>query len=396
MSNLRNKAALSVLLMVSLGHLLNDMFQAVIPAIYPMIKESLVLSFMQIGAITLTNQITSSLLQPMVGYFSDKHPRPYGLVVGMCFTLTGLLLLSVAESFPLVLLSVAFVGVGSSVLHPESSKVARLASGGAKGMAQSIFQIGGNVGRAIGPVAVALIVIPHGQGSIRWFALLAVVAIWVLARIGRWYKKQIELYGRSKSKFDIENESHLSRHQIIVALLVLLVLMFSKDFYTANIQSYLTFYMIDKFGLSVTASQYVLFAFLVSTAVGLLIGGEVGDKYGRKYVIWVSILGSSPFALLLPYCNLTWTIILVILVGMVMSSAMSAILVYGTELLSGNVGMISGAFFGLSFGLGGIGSAIFGWLADLSSIQYVFQLTAFLPILGIVTYFLPNIKEKDV
>ena len=430
MSNLRNKAALSVLLMVSLGHLLNDMFQAVIPAIYPMIKESLGLSFMQIGAITLTNQITSSLLQPMVGYFSDKHPRPYGLVVGMCFTLTGLLLLSMANSFPLVLLSVAFVGVGSSVLHPESSKVARLASGGAKGcasreqsqacldsaeaqpalasigkgMAQSIFQIGGNVGRAIGPVAVALIVIPHGQGSIRWFALLAVVAIWVLARIGRWYKKQIDLYGRSKSKFDIErsaegrlqgkNVSHLSRHQIIVALLVLLVLMFSKDFYTANIQSYLTFYMIDKFGLSVTASQYVLFAFLVSTAVGLLIGGEVGDRYGRKYVIWVSILGSSPFALLLPYCNLTWTIILVILVGMVMSSAMSAILVYGTELLPGNVGMISGAFFGLSFGLGGIGSAIFGWLADLSSIQYVFQLTAFLPLLGIVTYFLPNIKEK--
>ncbi len=402
--NLRNKAALSVLLMVSLGHLLNDMFQAVIPAIYPMIKESLGLSFMQIGAITLTNQITSSLLQPMVGFFSDKHPRPYGLVVGMCFTLTGLLLLSMGDSFPLVLLSVAFVGVGSSVLHPESSKVARLASGGAKGMAQSIFQIGGNVGRAIGPVAVALIVIPHGQGSIRWFALLAVIAIWVLARIGRWYKKQIELYGRSKSKFfaeqsgraerDIENVSHLSRHQIIVALLVLLVLMFSKDFYTANIQSYLTFYMIDKFGLSVTASQYVLFAFLVSTAIGLLIGGEVGDRYGRKYVIWVSILGSSPFALLLPYCNLTWTIILVILVGMVMSSAMSAILVYGTELLPGNVGMISGAFFGLSFGLGGIGSAIFGWLADLSSIQYVFQLTAFLPLLGIVTYFLPNIKEK--
>ena len=396
MNNLKNKAALSVLLMVSLGHLLNDMFQAVIPAIYPMIKESLGLSFMQIGAITLTNQITSSLLQPMVGYFSDKYPRPYGLVAGMCFTLTGLLLLSVAESFPLVLFSVAFVGVGSSVLHPESSKVARLASGGAKGMAQSIFQIGGNVGRAIGPVAVALIVIPHGQGSIRWFALLAVVAIWLLAKIGSWYKKQIALYGRSKSKYDVENVSRLSRHQIISALLVLLVLMFSKDFYTANLQSYLTFYMIDKFGLSVTASQYVLFAYLVSTAIGLLIGGEVGDRYGRKYVIWVSILGSSPFALLLPYCNLTWTIVLVIFVGMVMSSAMSAILVYATELLPGNVGMISGAFFGLAFGLGGIGSAIFGWLADYSSIQYVFQLTAFLPLLGIVTYFLPNIKENDV
>ena len=391
----KQKAALSILLMVSLGHLLNDMFQAVIPAIYPMIKESLGLSFMQIGAITLTNQVTSSLLQPFVGYFSDKHPRPYALVVGMCFTLTGLLLLSFAQSFPLVLISVAFVGVGSSVLHPESSKVARLASGGAKGMAQSIFQIGGNVGRAFGPIAVALIVVPHGQGSIRWIALFAVVAIWVLAKICRWYKKQLEVYGSGKSNFDVENESNLSKHQIAVALLVLLILVLSKNFYTANIQSYLTFYMIDKFGLSVTASQYVLFAFLVSTAVGLLIGGKLGDRYGRKYVIWVSILGSSPFALLLPYCDLTWTIILVILVGMVMSSAMPAIIVYGTELLPGNVGMIAGAFFGLSFGLGGIGSAVFGWLADLTSIQHVFQLTAFLPLLGIVTYLLPNIKERQ-
>ena len=396
----RKNAAFSVLLMISAGHLLNDMFQAVIPSIYPMIKESLGLSFMQIGAITLTNQITSSLLQPLVGYYSDKHPRPYGLVVGMCFTLTGLLLLSVANSFPAVLLSVAFVGVGSSVLHPESAKVARLASGGAKGMAQSIFQIGGNIGRAFGPVAVALIVVPHGQGSIRWFALLAVVAVWVLSRIGRWYKKQLVEQaakiipsGDKRGVTALENKNNLTRRQIVVALLVLLVLMFSKDFYTANIQSYLTFYMIDKFGLSVGASQYVLFAFLVSTAIGLLIGGEVGDRYGRKYVIWGSILGSSPFALLLPYCNLAWTIVLAVLVGMVMSSAMSAILVYGTELLPGSVGMISGAFFGLSFGLGGIGSALFGWIADLTSIQYVFQLTAFLPLLGIVAYFLPNVKE---
>ena len=394
MNTVKEKAALSVLLMVSMGHFLNDMFQAVIPAIYPMIKESLGLSFMQIGAITLVNQFTSSLLQPVVGYYSDKHPRPYALTIGMCFTLTGLLLLSVANSFMLILIAVAFVGVGSSVLHPESSKVARMASGGAKGMAQSIFQIGGNVGRALGPVLVALIVVPHGQGSISWFGLLAVVAICILAKIGSWYRKQIEIYGRSKSKFDIENKTHLSRHQVVVALLVLLVLMFSKDFYTANLQNYITFYMIDKFGLSVSASQYVLFAFLISTAVGLLIGGEVGDRYGRKYVIWVSILGSSPFALLLPYCDQTWTIVLAILVGLVMSSAMSATLVYATELLPGNVGMISGAFFGLSFGLGGIGSALFGWIADLTSIQYVFQLTAFLPLLGIEAYFLPNIKEN--
>ena len=394
MNEPKNKATMSVLLMVCIGHLLNDMFQSVIPSIYPMIKESLGLSFMQIGAITLTNQLTSSLLQPLVGYFSDKHPRPYGLVVGMCFTLTGLLLLAWADSFAAVLVSVAFVGMGSSVLHPESSKVARLASGGAKGMAQSIFQIGGNVGRALGPVAVALIVVPHGQQSISWFGLMVAVAIWLLAKIGSWYKKQIELYGRGKSKFDIENTSYLPKRQIVVAVVVLLVLMFSKDFYTANIQNYITFYMIDKFSLSVTASQYVLFGFLVSTALGLLIGGKLGDMYGRKYVIWVSILGPSPFALLLPYCNLTWTIVLVMLVGMVMSSAMSAILVYATELLPGNVGMISGAFYGLSFGLGGIGSALFGWLADLTSIQYVFQMTAFLPLLGIVAYFLPNIKEN--
>ena len=386
-------AAVAVLLMVSLGHLLNDMFQSVIPAIYPMLKEALGLSFLQIGAITLTNQLTSSLLQPLVGYFSDRHPRPYALAFGMCFTLSGLLLLSVAESFLLVLLSVAFVGVGSSVLHPESSKVARMASGGQKGMAQSVFQVGGNIGRSFGPIIVALLVVPHGQHAISWLSLLAVVAIALLVRVGSWYKRQIEQYGRMKSKFDIENTTHLSRREITGAILVLLVLMFSKDFYMANIQSYLTFFLIDKFGLSIGASQLCLFAFLFASAIGLLIGGAVGDRYGRKYVIWGSILGAAPFALALPYCNLTWTIVLVVIIGIVISSAMSAILVYGTELLPGNVGMISGAFFGLSFGLGGIGSALFGWLADAEGIQRVFQLTAFLPLLGIVTYWLPNIKE---
>lgn len=386
-------AVAAVLLMVSLGHLLNDMFQSVIPAIYPMLKEALGLSFLQIGAITLTNQLTSSLLQPLVGYFSDRHPRPYALAFGMCYTLSGLLLLSVAESFVLVLLSVAFVGVGSSVLHPESSKVARMASGGQKGMAQSVFQVGGNIGRSFGPIIVALLVVPHGQHAISWLSLLAVVAIALLARVGSWYKRQIEQYGRMKSKFDIENTTHLSRREVTGAILVLLVLMFSKDFYMANIQSYLTFFLIDKFGLSIGASQLCLFAFLFASAIGLLVGGAIGDRYGRKYVIWGSILGAAPFALALPYCNLTWTIVLVVVIGIVISSAMSAILVYGTELLPGNVGMISGAFFGLSFGLGGIGSALFGWLADAEGIQRVFQLTAFLPLLGIVTYWLPNIKE---
>lgn len=393
MSEKNGKAVVSILVMVCLGHLFNDMFQAVIPAIYPMLKEAMGLSFLQIGAITLTNNITASLFQPLVGYFSDKHPRPYGLAVGMCFTLLGLLLLSAADSFVLVLAAVALVGVGSSVLHPESSKVARLASGGAKGMAQSVFQVGGNIGRAFSPVVVALIIVPHGQGAIRWLCLMAVAAVILLAVIGRWYRGQIALYGYGRSGQSIENKNRLPRGQIITALLVLLVLMFSKDFYITNIHSYLTFYLISKFGISIAASQYCLFAFLVASAAGLIAGGTLGDRWGRKYVIWVSILGAAPFALLLPYCGLVVTVVLAMLVGMIMSSAMSAILVYATELLPGNIGMVSGAFFGLSFGLGGIGSALFGWLADVSGIQYVFQLTAFLPLLGAVTYFLPDIKD---
>lgn len=393
MSEKNGKAVISILVMVCLGHLFNDMFQAVIPAIYPMLKEAMGLSFLQIGAITLTNNITASLFQPLVGYFSDKHPRPYGLAVGMCFTLLGLLLLSAADSFVLVLAAVAFVGVGSSVLHPESSKVARLASGGAKGMAQSVFQVGGNIGRAFSPVVVALIIVPHGQGAIRWLCLVAVAAVILLAVIGRWYRGQIALHGHGRSGQSVENRNRLPRGRIVIALVVLLVLMFSKDFYITNIHSYLTFYLISKFGISIAASQYCLFAFLVASAAGLIAGGTLGDRWGRKYVIWVSILGAAPFALLLPYCGLVVTVMLAMLVGMIMSSAMSAILVYATELLPGNIGMVSGAFFGLSFGLGGIGSALFGWLADVSSIQYVFQLTAFLPLLGAVTYFLPDIKD---
>ncbi len=393
MSEKNGKAVVSILVMVCLGHLFNDMFQAVIPAIYPMLKEAMGLSFLQIGAITLTNNITASLFQPLVGYFSDKHPRPYGLAVGMCFTLLGLLLLSAADSFVLVLAAVAFVGVGSSVLHPESSKVARLASGGAKGMAQSVFQVGGNIGRAFSPVVVALIIVPHGQGAIRWLCLVAIAAVILLAVIGRWYRGQIALHGHGRSGQSVENRNRLPRGRIVIALVVLLVLMFSKDFYITNIHSYLTFYLISKFGISIAASQYCLFAFLVASAAGLIAGGTLGDRWGRKYVIWVSILGAAPFALLLPYCGLVVTVMLAMLVGMIMSSAMSAILVYATELLPGNIGMVSGAFFGLSFGLGGIGSALFGWLADVSSIQYVFQLTAFLPLLGAVTYFLPDIKD---
>ena len=388
----RQKTVVSVLVMVSLAHLLNDMLQSVIPAIYPMLKEKFAFSFLQIGAITLVTQLTSSLLQPIVGYISDKKPKPYSLAVGMCFTLAGILLLAFANSFACILVAVAFAGCGSSVLHPEASKIARLGSGGAKGLAQSVFQVGGNVGRSFGPIIVALAVLPRGQQSISWLSVFAILAILVSIRLGHWYRDQLAVIGRLKSKHDIDSEGRLSSKQVTLALVVLLILMFSKDFYFTNLQNYLTFYLIDKFGISIVASQYCLFAFLISSAIGLIIGGRLGDLYGRKYVIWGSILGAAPFALLLPYTNLLWTIVLAITVGMVMSSAMSAILVYATDMLPGNVGMISGAFFGLSFGLGGIGSAVFGWMADVWSIQLVFQLTAFLPLLGLVAYWLPKDK----
>ncbi|MBQ7421383.1 MAG: MFS transporter [Prevotella sp.] len=393
MERKRQRAVVSVLIMVSLAHLLNDLLQSVIPSIYPMLKKQYGLSFVQIGAITLILNLTSSILQPLVGYFSDKRPKPYGLAAGMGFTLAGVLLLAFSGNFVLILFAVALTGCGSAVLHPEASKVARMAAGRKKGMAQSVFQVGGNVGRAFGPLVVALLIAPAGQRNISWLSVFAGLAIFVLLRIGRWYKNELQTSGNSlSSKFDMENVTHLSRRQITWALVVLLVLMFSKDFYITNLQSYLTFYLIDKFGLSIQSSQLILFAFLLSSASGLLIGGAVGDRFGRKYVIWDSILGAAPFALLLPYVNLFWTIVLSIVIGLIISSAMSAILVYATDMLPGNVGMISGAFYGLSFGLGGIGSALFGWLADATSIQYVFQLTAFLPLLGIVTYWLPKDK----
>lgn len=386
-----NRLVVSVLVMVCLAHLLNDLLQSVIPSVYPLLKESFGLSFLQIGAITLVNNITSSIMQPVVGYYSDKHPHPFLLALGMGCTFAGLLLLAFASQFPLILVAVALVGLGSAVLHPEASRVARMASGKSKGLAQSFFQIGGNVGRSLGPVVVALVVVRLGRWSISLVSLIAFVAVMVLVWVGRWYRRQLLLGQQTgKSKFDQENTTTLTRRQVIWALVVLLVLMFSKDFYLSNLQNYFTFYLIDKFGISIEASQYCLFALLFSSAFGLILGGRLGDKYGRKYVIWVSILGAAPFALLMPYCNLTWTIILAILTGMIIFTSTSAILVYAMDILPGNVGMISGVFFGLSFGLGGIGSALFGWVADVRSIEFVFQLTAFLPLLGFVAYWLPK------
>lgn len=382
----------SILFTISFSHLLNDMMQSVIPAIYPLLKDNYHLSFTQIGLITFTFQLTASLLQPFVGHFTDKTPRPYSLAIGMGFTLTGLVSLSLAHNFAAILVSVSLIGMGSSVFHPESSRVAHLASGGKKGLAQSIFQLGGNAGSAIGPLLAALIVMPYGQFNILWFGLAAVLGIVVLIRVGGWYKDHLELKKKNKTAAPVVH-THLTKNRVIASLAILLVLIFSKYFYMASMSSYFTFYLIDKFHLTVQQSQIHLFIFLASVAAGTLLGGPLGDRFGRKYIIWISILGVAPFTLLLPYANLFWTGVLSVVIGFILASAFSAILVYATELVPGKVGMIAGLFFGFAFGMGGLGSAVLGKLADLTSVNYVFHVCAFLPLLGIITGFLPNIER---
>jgi MFS transporter, FSR family, fosmidomycin resistance protein len=376
----------SVLGAISFSHLLNDMIQSLILAIYPMFKSEFALSFGQIGLITLTYQITASLLQPLVGLYTDKHPKPYSLPIGMGFTLSGLLLMSVAGNFPTLLVAAALVGCGSSVFHPESSRVARMASGGKHGLAQSLFQVGGNAGSSLGPLLAALIVIPHGQKSIAWFSAAALVAIVVLANIGRWYKRHPAV---KKGRAQVAHAT-LPRNKVIAAMTVLMLLVFSKYFYMASIMSYFTFYLISKFGLSVQTAQVHLFVFLAAVAAGTIIGGPVGDRIGRKVVIWVSILGVAPFTLLLPYANLFWTGVLSVVIGLVLASAFSAILVYAQELIPGKVGMVAGLFFGFAFGMGGIGAAVLGHLADATSIDYVYKLCSFLPLIGMLAVFLPR------
>lgn len=390
------KTVYPILLMISATHLLNDMMQSVIPAVYPLLKARFGFSFAQIGIITLVFQMTSSLLQPVMGTLADRHPRPYSLALGMCFTLAGLLLLSVAPGFAAILLAVALVGWGSSVFHPESSRVAQLASGGRKGLAQSIFQVGGNTGSAAGPLLAALVVIPFGQRAIGWLALAALLAIFILIRIGRWYKRRLRTAARRAAADTSAPAPGLTRRKIRTALLILTVLVFSKYFYIASMTNYFTFFLMEKFSMSVQHSQYCLFAFLAASAAGTLIGGPVGDRFGRKYVIWGSILGAAPFTLLLPYASLPWTIVLSVVIGVVISSAFSAILVYATDLMPGKVGMIAGVFFGLMFGLGGLGSAFFGWLADRTSIEFIFRVSTLLPLLGVITGFLPDIEGKRI
>jgi FSR family fosmidomycin resistance protein-like MFS transporter len=382
-----------ILLMISISHLLNDTIQALIPAIYPIVKVNYHLSFSQIGLITLTFQLAASLLQPLVGSYTDHRPKPFSLVAAMGISLTGLIAMSQAGNFHFLLFSVALIGIGSSIFHPEALKVAYMASGGKRGLAQSIFQVGGNAGSALGPLLAAIIIVPLGQSIIGWFAVLPLIAMIVLIFVGRWYRSHLNSL-KLKPKIRDTNLPALSKTKIISSIFILMILIFSKYFYLASMVSYLTFYMIEKFKVSVQHAQIFLFIFSFSVAAGTLLGGPLGDRFGRKYVIWFSILGVAPFTLLLPHVNLMWTAILTVPIGVILASAFSAILVYAQELLPGKVGMISGLFFGFAFGMGGLGSALLGLLADHKGIIYVYQVCAFLPLIGLLTGLLPNIGGK--
>jgi FSR family fosmidomycin resistance protein-like MFS transporter len=387
------KTTFAVLFAVSFCHLLNDMMQALFPALYPTLKVQFHLSFAQIGLVTLAFQLTASLLQPAVGFFADKKPMPFSLPFGMVFTLVGLVVLSIAQSYGVLLFAAMLVGLGSSVFHPESSRVARMASGGRHGLAQSIFQVGGNIGSALGPLTAALVVLRWGQRSIAWYSLVALLAIFILWNVGVWYKTH-GLTRMRKARLSMQANTGLPRRKVVFAVGILLTLIFSKYFYLASITSYYTFYLIRTFHVSVQNAQLHLFMFLASVALGTFLGGPLGDRFGRKYVIWFSILGALPFTLLMPHANLFWTGVLSVAIGIVISSAFAAIVVYGQELMPGNVGVVAGMFFGFSFGMGGLGAAALGELADLTNIGFVYLVCSFLPILGMLTVFLPQIETS--
>jgi len=380
-----------VLAAISVCHLLNDMMQSVVPAVYPILKTSYHLDFGQIGMITASLQITASLLQPLIGMYTDTHSKPYSLAVGMGFTLAGLLLLASAPSFLAILAAVALVGVGSAVFHPESSRIARLASGGQHGLAQSLFQVGGNTGSAAGPLLAAYIILPTGQHSIAWLSIAALIAIVILTQVGTWYKNH---HPSTAKRQTIATDPTLPPRKIALAMAVLVALIFSKYIYLVSLTSYYTFYLITKFHVSVHSAQIHLFLFLAAVAAGTFAGGPIGDRIGRKYVIWCSILGVLPFTLALPFANLFWTAVLTVIIGLVLASAFSAILVYAQELVPGRVGAISGIFFGLAFGVAGIGAALLGRLADSAGIVFVYRLCAFLPAIGLLTAFLPKLETS--
>ncbi|WP_051978237.1 MFS transporter [Edaphobacter aggregans] len=384
-----SKTLFRVLAAISFCHLLNDMVQSLLPAIYPILKTEFHLDFTHLGLLTLTYQVVASLLQPVIGQYTDNYPKPYALATGMTFTLIGLLLLAVAPTFHWLLFASCLIGIGSAIFHPESSRIARMASGGKHGFAQSFFQVGGNSGSAIGPLLAAFIVLPLGQKGMAWFALPAIVGIAILLRVGRWYKAR---HAEASKRPERHQTHHLSRARVAGSIAILVALIFSKYFYLASLSSYYTFYLIQRFHTTVQLSQIMLFVFLAAVAAGTLIGGSAGDRYGRKLVIWISILGVLPFTLALPYANLFWTGVLSVVIGFIIASAFSAILVYAQELLPGRVGMISGLFFGVAFGMGGIGAAVLGKLADATSIITVYHVCAWLPAIGLLTGFLPNIE----
>ncbi len=384
----------AILLSLSFSHMLNDMIQSLVPAVYPVLKQSYGLDFAQIGLITLAFQLTASLLQPLVGLAADRRPMPYSLPLAMGFTLVGLVVLARAGSFHTILVAAALVGVGSSVFHPESSRVARMASGGRHGLAQSLFQVGGNAGSAFGPLLAAFIVVPRGQTSIIWFTAAAMLAILVLSNVSRWYRVNGPIYrGRRRTA---EFQAALPRSRVLLALGILGMLIFSKFFYTASLNSYYTLYLIQKFHVSTRSAELYLFVFLGSMALGTFAGGPIGDRFGRKLVIWFSILGVFPFTFMLPHANLFWTGVLTVAIGLILSSAFAAILVYATELVPGKVGMIAGMFFGFAFGMGGLGAALLGQLADATSIDTVYRLCAWLPLIGLLTVFLPNLERRHL
>jgi FSR family fosmidomycin resistance protein-like MFS transporter len=389
-----NRTAFPVLGALSLCHLLNDMVQSLLPSIYPILKTALHLDFKHIGLITLANQLTASLLQPVVGYYTDRRPQPQSLAIGMTFTLSGLVLLAWAGQFGTVLGAAALIGIGSSIFHPESSRIARLASGGQHGLAQSLFQVGGNAGSAIGPLLAAFIVLPRGQRSLTWFAAAPVIAITVLWRVGGWYSRRAYM-GSVNRVADHAPHHHLTRSQVVRALAVLLVLVFSKYIYLASLSTYYTFYLIETFHVSVRSAQLHLFVFLGAVAAGTILGGPLGDRFGRKYVIWGSILGVLPFTLALPHANLAVTGILSAIIGLILASAFSAIIVYAQELVPGKIGMISGMFFGFAFGIGGLGAAALGVVADQTSVAFIYQVCAWLPALGLFTAFLPDVEPPS-
>jgi MFS transporter, FSR family, fosmidomycin resistance protein len=382
------RTLVGILVTLSACHLINDTLQAIIPAIYPMLKGRFGLTFTQIGLITLSYQLTASILQPIIGNFTDKRPKPYSLAAGMAFTLAGLVLLSRAGSYPVILCSTVLVGMGSAIFHPEASRVAHMAAGHRHGFAQSVFQVGGNLGTSFGPLLAALIIVPNGQTSIVWFSVLALGGIALLSKVGRWYRHNLASF----SKRTAAHAAAAPRGKVVLPLTILVVLIFSKFFYLVSLTNYYTFYLIQRFNLSIQGSQYLLFVFLASVAAGTLMGGPLGDRFGRKYVIWASILGVAPFSLLLPHVGLPATVILTVFIGIILASAFPAILVYGQELIPGKVGMVSGLLFGLAFGMGGIASAALGRLADLTSIGFVFNVCGYLPLIGLLAWFLPDIE----